>query len=106
MPAIHSELAALKCELPTPLGRGYASRQEARKAACGGVERQRDFRGTPPCPRQRAAALCTPASFVNIPYPDLPSELAACGGEERQKDFRGTPPCPRQRAAALCTPAF
>ncbi len=25
--------SALKCELPTPLGRGYASRQEARKAA-------------------------------------------------------------------------
>src|SRR6266704_6897526 len=53
--------SALKCVLPTPLGRGYASRQEARKAACGGEERKKDFRGTPPRPWQRGAALCTPA---------------------------------------------
>ncbi len=50
MPDIHSELAALKCELPTPLGRGYASRQEARKAAYGGEERKKEFSGDTPVP--------------------------------------------------------
>src|SRR6266571_4687281 len=58
---IPSEPAALKCELPTPLCRGYASRQEAQKAACGGEKRKKNFRGTSPRPWQRAA-LCTPAA--------------------------------------------